>query len=166
MARAKTERETIVNARRFCKCCAKCGRKLASGEPIWRDRAGQRRSVKFGSMVFHRNPELAPHCEQCATSDRIIDSIFSSPKPCEHCSRLVYQLYNRVRHRHTFCCSECEKVMRSALLSAAAKQQRAKVRGSTRQCKTCDKPFEPARTDASYCSNACRQKAYRRTLAA
>lgn len=30
-----------------------------------------------------------------------------------------------------------------------------------RICQTCGKPFTPKRSDAKYCCNACRQKAYR-----
>jgi len=38
---------------------------------------------------------------------------------------------------------------------------RRKYARKDRICQTCGKPFTPKRSDAKYCCNACRQKAYR-----
>ena len=49
---------------------------------------------------------------------------------------------------------------------AAAKEKRIGERKQAHRsehiCKVCGKAFSSKRTDARYCSNACRQKAYRR----
>lgn len=44
-----------------------------------------------------------------------------------------------------------------------ARERRAKKRGD-RECAQCGETFEPRRTDSVYCSNRCRQKAYRRRV--
>jgi hypothetical protein len=39
--------------------------------------------------------------------------------------------------------------------------RRAKRKPPARNCEVCEEQFEPKRSDARYCSNACRQDAYR-----
>ena len=43
--------------------------------------------------------------------------------------------------------------------------QRRREARQDRICKCCGKAFTPKRSDAVYCSNACRQKAYRQNVA-
>ena len=42
--------------------------------------------------------------------------------------------------------------------------ERAREARKDRVCKACGKVFTPTRSDGIYCSNACRQKAYRKSV--
>ena len=78
------------------------------------------------------------------------------PSPCLHCGRPIIASRNR-RPPKLFCCSaKCD----AAVLNAAARRER-RSRRTERSCNGCRKPFEPKRADATYCSPACRQLAYR-----
>jgi hypothetical protein len=58
----------------------------------------------------------------------------------------------------TFCSESC----RRAVFRVEAKAKRLAARGDlTRRCVDCNREFTPHRTDARYCSSACRQRAYR-----
>jgi len=46
------------------------------------------------------------------------------------------------------------------------KQRRLAEPPRIQVCKGCGKPFSPKRSDAVYCSNACRQQAYRQSVTA
>jgi hypothetical protein len=43
----------------------------------------------------------------------------------------------------------------------AVRQFQRRLNDVTAKCVTCKEPFTPARSDARYCSPACRQRAYR-----
>ena len=67
-------------------------------------------------------------------------------------------------------CDGCGKPMRTPLdgrfrwcVCSSRCYQRAhrKMRRWFMTCEACKKPFKPARTDARYCSSACRQRTYR-----
>jgi hypothetical protein len=146
---ALQRRRLIRNAAKDCKHCAGCGRDLRPEEPVWRYHVAVDRLFGAESRAF------APHCEQC----RNPDWWFSKPRPCEGCGRPVHlPQWGRWRYRHLtyLCCENCTKVRRDRLKAAI----RAEVRG-TRVCETCSKTFVPARTDARFCSVACKQRAYR-----
>jgi hypothetical protein len=55
---------------------------------------------------------------------------------------------------------DADKNVRVMPLYEALKAKMADV-GWVAYCEVCDKEFNPLRPDAFYCSNACRQKAYR-----
>jgi hypothetical protein len=58
----------------------------------------------------------------------------------------------------TFCSESC----RRAVFRVEAKSKRLATRGDlSRRCEDCNREFTPHRTDARYCSGACRQKAHR-----
>jgi len=79
--------------------------------------------------------------------------------PCIHCGRPIIASRKR-RPPKLFCCStECD----AAALNAAARRKR-RSRRTERSCGGCGKPFESKRINATFCSPACRQRAYRRRL--
>jgi hypothetical protein len=57
----------------------------------------------------------------------------------------------------------CSGVCREQARYAAARAKRADLRG-TRICDNCDETFEPRRSDAKFCSDACKQRAYRKRV--
>lgn len=71
-------------------------------------------------------------------------------------------------------CGGCGKIFYTRVLSKkycgykscffeAQRKKRLRLRENT-VCITCGKQFTPKRNDAKYCSNACRQKAYRKSV--
>jgi hypothetical protein len=147
----RARRRLIYEAQRTASHCAQCGCQLKPMVPVWRRRLGL--GYGFGGW----RSTVAPVCKRCASSSC---REFAAPQPCEHCARPVHQKWDRVWRRRTFCCESCAK----AAVATAARQARSDVRG-TRQCDSCGETFDPTRTDARYCSNACRQRAHRRRTA-
>jgi hypothetical protein len=146
--RLRLERRAMETA----EVCGKCGRELGAGDPIWR------------VMLSHRcwtgtSHCLVPVCESCGKShDQDPRYGFMPRQLCEYCGRVVV---NRATPRqwqseHVFCCERCKR----RYFTKRAKEQRARARQDLR-CEVCGEPFEAARSDAKYCSNACRQRAYR-----
>ena len=73
---------------------------------------------------------------------------------CEHCDRVALRIGSKRRSRNfTACSPECENALRNAARHVARAQLR---------CTVCRNAFTPKRSDARYCSNACRQDAYRK----
>jgi hypothetical protein len=83
------------------------------------------------------------------------------PKECEGCGRPVYEHRKQPRRKvRVFCCENCaEKLARESLIQARANRVR-----SERQCDECGETFTPDRSDAKFCSVACKQKAYRKRV--
>jgi hypothetical protein len=79
--------------------------------------------------------------------------------PCEVCGTRVVTLVGRFRY--TYCSAGCR------LELSDRRKRQGHVSVPPRACTECGEPFTPKRRDARYCSNACRQRAYReRTLGA
>jgi hypothetical protein len=129
-------------ARFDCRWCGKCGRDLAADEPVWR--------------VYEEIGGVQVRCDDCPADEWDRGSYARSE--CEQCGRPV-------RHRHagyrrwyrTFCCELCRDRYQAAQRSTARADARAR-----RRCEGCDELLDADRSDARYCSPACRQKAYRR----
>jgi hypothetical protein len=147
---AREQRRVICNAQETAACCAKCARALKSAEPIWRE------SLSLGRGWFGGwRTTVAPVCQSCASEW----STYHPPSPCEGCGRPVHNEKTfRVRFL-TFCCERC----RRRAQASHAREQRCSAR-STRTCGMCGETFEPARTDAKFCSPRCKQKAYRQRV--
>jgi hypothetical protein len=68
---------------------------------------------------------------------------------CRHCARVVHSTSGQWRS----CTVACQERHRRA---------RRRLGRPCATCATCTAPMTPARSDSRYCSNACRQRAYRR----
>lgn len=73
-------------------------------------------------------------------------------RPCEHCSMPVGRVPDQRMTRWT-CSTKCR-------VALWRDENRSASRNAT--CRDCGEEFTPARSDAAYCSPACRQRAYRR----
>lgn len=88
-------------------------------------------------------------------------------RSCIDCKRLILCHHASVR------CRDCQQAKNAAdgrrhrgeraALRAAWWNGRFGYNSSPRYCKVCDLEMEPCRTTRRYCSDACRQKAYRQT---
>ena len=142
----------IERLRRSGEVCARCDTRLDD-------------IIYLGETYPHR---LIPLCGDCFAPPGATgydERIGSEPFPCENCGRLVVRqvswsdltpMYTTQRIA-PHCCLRCQG-------AANARKRRARRRAvrPARKCETCAMDFVPTRTDARHCSNACRQKAYRR----
>jgi hypothetical protein len=130
-----------------CAHCGDCGREFDPGEPVTltKIRCG------YNGLGMFIAPQ-APVCDACAPSRP-----WSESGPCEGCGRSVTVHRGLWADRHFHCSTKCQ----FASQARRRKETRARSRGGM-TCEVCAEPFEPARSDARYCSSACRQDAYRK----
>ncbi len=76
---------------------------------------------------------------------------------CEGCGSTFYTTVPTKKYCNERCC--CLGFWRR-------KREKRLEKRKDMVCKTCGKAFTPKRSDAVYCSNACRQKAYRQSVTA
>jgi len=148
---SEAEMDRVRQARRAqknCNLCGKCGRKLDRGETVWRVYIGG-----LGHGIVGRIWTVAPVCGQCRPQYRR----YLQEKPCENCARGVINEANERRwyRKYTVCSDRCEHEHRQSIKKQNRQQPDC-------VCGVCEKPFRPSRCDAVHCSNACRQRDYRR----
>ena len=144
-------RSAIRNAQHTGSHCAGCQRQLAPNEPVWRRRMSLGRGL-FGGWRY----TIAPACQSC----RGEWTEYQRPFPCEGCGRPVNNQLTRRWRRRTFCGAKCEADVRAR----EAREKRQRARSTTQTCAACGQAFEPARSDAKFCSAGCKQIAYRRRV--
>lgn len=79
---------------------------------------------------------------------------------CDGCGRPIRRYRDRAYHGYQterVCCTDCHR----SVINARARDHR-RVHHDKIKCKVCRKPFMPTRSDAKFCGNTCRQKAFRR----
>lgn len=74
---------------------------------------------------------------------------------CTRCERTVY-----TDRPARYCMTECQQAEKIDRRRSARRLARRK------RCATCDNSYTATRVDGTYCSSACRQRAYRSRLAA
>jgi hypothetical protein len=105
-----------------------------------------------GHPIWRRFPLCGPCAKRLSGNHW-----FSTPKPCGYCERTIaVSDYAKNRRRPDFCCDLCA----SREANRVARDIRREMRDN-RTCKQCRTNFESTRADASFCSSACRQRAYR-----
>lgn len=86
-------------------------------------------------------------------------------EPCEACGRPVVALHPALHQTPPSYSNRsapaivCDDRCRHEANLQRQRERRARERRT--DCETCGETFTPARSDAKYCSDACRQKAYR-----
>jgi hypothetical protein len=156
--------------------CAICKRETLADEPVYRLRRGHDGSRTAWRDMFG-DRAIVTACARCREnpppSDRTgVGSLFTfagfdrehwlPPKPCSHCGRPVIVDQYRGSQRYIVCGDQC----RIAIYNANARKKYERRQLPERCCAVCDRPFAPRRSDALYCSAACKQKEYRRRLIA
>ena len=113
---------------------------------------------QYGSGLFQW--ETIAVCERCLTeTEQALEH--AALGTCGGCGHRMIRVM-RSRHRRTgrqwavrACCDRCEQRIH--------RRNRRRIKQPI--CTACGKPFEPKRSDASFCSSACRQRAYRQRRA-
>lgn len=129
--------------------CFKCDLAIAPLETIYGVRVATRWHFNGGGC-------WVVTCASCAAT---LSAVFFQPQHCEHCKRLVRKQVTGLRTVYVLCSDPCRDEFYRKL--AAERRKAARANRETLNCETCNRPFEPRRTDAKHCSPACKQKAYR-----
>lgn len=101
------------------------------------------------------------NCPRCAAGQSFLCGWrYARKDRCRRCGRWRYR---NVGWPHDYCTTECARAAdldRRRNIRRRDARIRASIRDS-RSCQQCDATFIPSRSDARYCSPACRQRAYR-----
>lgn len=158
-----------------------CHRVIPDGEPVWRFTVPKFKYMA-GPFSVGAN-EKGTVCKDCAARlkrpdrpafvnfegrGRLIEAYSPEvdiPKPCVQCARKVFFRFRWSEEpmfpEHVLCSDKCK----SAYWARIARDKRHVAREPI-QCAACPTEFTPKRTDALYCSPACKQWAYRKRRAA
>jgi hypothetical protein len=130
--------------------CQACRRDLAEGEPIYRISNGY-----DGPWHQSLGGAVGSVCGDCKNQYWSWGQQWESAEPCAHCARRVIRSGRRKRPKYVVCGAAC----RAAVYGEVARGRR---RLPSRRCADCGNDFVPKRSDAEYCSAACKQRAYRK----
>jgi hypothetical protein len=130
--------------------CNRCGRRFDDVETVYITRYPTIEPGYTQACPY-------PLCEPCAGTLRLL---LTMPRTCAFCGRSICFACNS-SYRQRFCCKLCAIREANGKVSAKRAARRAKL-----ICHGCGDAFAPARADARYHSNACRQRAYRQRKAA
>ena len=125
--------------------CTDCGHEYNYIETIIY--SSTRRQNCFG----HWCSQKTSYCSTCHPPDRLWNHECGS---CDSCGRETYVPYRSGR-QHIFCSDKCSQKYYN--------ERQKEIRLATRQkhCKSCRKEFIASRSDAKFCSPACKQRNYR-----
>jgi len=155
--------------------CSGCGRKLRADEPVV-VRGWSRMAVIYTYSdgthgLGSRIKDWGARCVECANlrrvSERVWQHVFEiqgrevrtclyREEPCAHCGRPTIRDLGHRNRKHTFCSQPCE---------SAYHNHRKRKPKERKLCEVCGEEFTAKRVDAKTCSQACKQKAYRRRRA-
>lgn len=155
--------------------CWKCNRELGNREAVyyWRIpvKAGGWRLVPGWRQVALCRPCLDAQCADRIGPDpeqhwyrsmeELIRKEFRPKRRCEVCKRLVWNYKWRRLGRRIVCGDRC----RLKVFNLKRREERLASRKDLR-CQSCRTAFTPTRTDAHFCSVACRMRAYRQRASA
>jgi hypothetical protein len=129
--------------------CLPCGRELSPTEAVYR-------YIDFVSNFGWPSRRLVWACAHCFKkrfSNPWIDRIFETE--CLGCGRPLVFYGERALRSQT-----CNERCRITYYVKQAKMRRTMER-DVKVCPQCQRVFKPRRIDSRYCSNVCRQAAYR-----
>ena len=146
-----------------------CGRELTRREPVYRclvglptdhpDRDSEfrilhvcRDCAKTREQWDLRAKHRPPYAYWSVGGNLVRPLTWREPRSCEHCGRTV--IHEMVEPQIIACSAQC----RRAIYSASRRRAEMTV------CSQCSELFTPSRSGALYCSDACRQKAYRERM--
>jgi hypothetical protein len=141
--------------------CAICERGFGDTDVVWRVFIVLvvRRDWPWRGRLIPAGRVLASVCANCRDIER-----WPTPVPsqrCGNCARKYVMPYCfATSWRYHACCQACQDEMRATARNARRRQQRAEARLPA-TCVSCGTSITGRRRGASYCSNACRQRAYR-----
>lgn len=133
-------------------CCGQCGEKYTENQMI----------VLAGLNYIYAghdnwNYQRYTLCEKCA-GDKILNNPYRIIYTCDICNRKILGNEYHFKKGDFYCSKKCYWSV--ANKNARFYEMFMRERKPT-TCAVCSTQFTPNRTDSRYCSNKCRQKAYR-----
>ena len=135
-----------------------------AGKDIHHERFDYWQNGPRGSVYRRLVPVLGPYmqshwhwnddAEDLVDEPEALDYDSLSPLELQICPHCQSRRHPRTAHRSVYCTPFCQRAARYA----KGREARAL---EPRECEQCSETFEPTRSDARYCSSACRQRAYR-----
>jgi hypothetical protein len=141
--------------------CAICQHSFEQNEIIWRVFIVllQRRDWPWYGSLSRTGRVLASVCAECRDMARWPQSL--PAERCRNCGRQYVMPYAFASAwRYGGCSRACQAEMRRQARNDRRRKQRAAARPQA-ICVNCGSSISGRRRGASYCSNACRQRAYR-----
>lgn len=153
LARTSPEYRRIVAAAEAGEHCATCGHVFAPHEPAYFERVPTPARAILRDRVIYMKAVI---CGACVRGQ--YGSAFTAYCVC---GREVW--YRGTRYRSGLCCTRCA---RRAMADAKRAKRARTPRDQTHTiCGHCGSAFTSPRSDARYCSSACRQASYRQRKA-
>ena len=125
--------------------CTDCGHEYNNIETIIY--SSTRKQNCFG----HWCSQKTSYCATCNPPERLWNH---DSDLCDTCSREVYLPYRSGR-QHIFCSDKCSQRHYND------RQKKMRLAARQKHCKSCRKEFIASRSDAKFCSPACKQRNYR-----
>ena len=131
--------------------CTRCHRRLGSAAYMVFDGTESVNGIPLGWKA-------CPVCEACVTYEEL--EARHREADCQGCGRHLYFPRARVRSR-TSLNGDQRQLITTCSNACYRKALRQRRRIKSRRCANCNTSFKSARTDARFCSAACKQSAYR-----
>ncbi len=130
--------------------CDECERSIDAGEPVSRLQNDGMKTYCTDCKPIPEDHVLFRRSNQAPTITKRI-------RACENCTRptFVTSIYTK------YCSGKCSRQYNNARLAESRKFSRAMLNGVGKECQQCGDKFTPPRSDAKFCSPACKQLAYR-----
>jgi hypothetical protein len=112
-------------------------------------------------------PAIRRHWVICPAPTEISTEFFHDPIPCDFCGRAVFYRKDE-RYLRRFIAAklpvnaDCGDPRHDGLRRERLRERQRKT-PAAKTCAVCGQQFTPTRSDAEYCSNACRQNHYRKS---
>jgi hypothetical protein len=154
--------EVAYEAIHGVRTCGFCGREMSPKEPAY---LGAKIYVGMWplSWDYGRKPQIGKPlyvgtvlCSSCTPEWLSPERDDVVMQLCAHCERPMVSPLDLSALRRTFCSDRCKEAYREELREEKKAEARKKV------CEVCGEEFIATRRDQKTCSDACRQKAYRR----
>lgn len=124
--------------------CFKCDAELRA---VWRV------SASFTSWRGSWSRRIVPVCGECVGDHT---RAVAEYRKCKTCGRRVYETWPAVWNKHAACSEQCRRRIQTDDRRRERESARAKM-----PCVKCGTDFTAGRSDAMFCSNACKQADYR-----
>lgn len=133
--------------------CWRCEEPIGPDDKVWRTWRSEPAFIGWAARLV----VLGPCCRPDETGDPLSrvkywETTYEHTE-CDGCGRPMARQRDRKHRKYDWCSNACRRNN-----SARVRRERART---DLTCQQCHESFDADRSDAKYCSNACRQKAYR-----
>lgn len=141
------DRERSRRGRELARTASRCFKCDAELRAVWRVRAS------FTAWGGRWSSRIVPVCGECVDDDT---RAVAEYRKCKTCGRRVYETLPAVWNMHAACSEQCRRRIQTDQRRREREADRAKLK-----CMECGTDFTASRSDAMFCSNACKQADYR-----